>query len=83
MKFYALDSLLMENDWRYLLEKAGFQEIVLKTEKPAISQGNNTPEFNFSKNFEPELFQILNEHGNIVLKYQDILSFRIITCSKL
>jgi ubiquinone/menaquinone biosynthesis C-methylase UbiE len=83
MKFYALDSLLMENDWRNLLEKSGFQEIVLKTEKPAISQGNNTPEFNFSKNFEPELFQILNEHGNIVLKYQDALSYRIITCSKL
>jgi ubiquinone/menaquinone biosynthesis C-methylase UbiE len=83
MNFYALDSLLMENDWRNLLEEAGFQEIVLKTEKIAGNQANNTPEFNFSQNFEPELFHILNEHGNIVLKYQDILSHRIITCSKL
>jgi ubiquinone/menaquinone biosynthesis C-methylase UbiE len=82
MKFYALDSLLMEDDWRKLLEKTGFQDIVLKIENTAISLGNNTAEFNFSKNFEPELFQILNEHGNIVLKYQDILSYRIITCSK-
>jgi ubiquinone/menaquinone biosynthesis C-methylase UbiE len=82
MKFYALDSLLMEDDWRKLLEKTGFQDIVLKIENTAISHGNNTAEFNFSKNFEPELFQILNEHGNIVLKYQDILSYRIITCSK-
>jgi ubiquinone/menaquinone biosynthesis C-methylase UbiE len=83
MKFYALDSLLMEDDWRTLLEKTGFQNIVLRTEKKAISHENNTPEFNFSKNFEPELFQILNEHGNIVLKYQDILSYRIIRCSKI
>ncbi|MBT2738898.1 class I SAM-dependent methyltransferase [Bacillus sp. ISL-7] len=82
MKFYALDSLLMEDDWRKLLEKTGFQDIVLKIENTAISHGNNTAEFNFSKNFEPELFQILNEHGNMVLKYQDILSYRIITCSK-
>lgn len=82
INFYALDSLFMEEDWRKLLEKTGFQEIVLKTEKKAISHGSNTPEFNFSKNFEPELFQILNEHGNLVLKYQDILSYRIITCTK-
>jgi SAM-dependent methyltransferase len=83
MQFYALDSLLLEEDWRNLLEKEGFEDIVIKTEKIDIIHGNHTTEFNFSNNFEPELFQILNEHGNIVLKYQDILSYRIITCSKL
>jgi len=82
INFYALDSLLLEDDWRNLLNKSGFQEIVIKTEKTDISHGNTT-EFNFSTNFEPELFQVLNEHGNMVLKYQDILSYRIITCSKL
>ncbi|WP_066256398.1 class I SAM-dependent methyltransferase [Neobacillus drentensis] len=82
MKFYALDSLLMEKDWKSLLEQTGFQEIVIKAENIATSQENNATEFNFSKNFEPELFQILNEHGNMVLKYQGILSYRIITCSK-
>ncbi|MFP5116326.1 class I SAM-dependent methyltransferase [Bacillaceae bacterium C204] len=83
MKFYALDSLLMEDDWRNLFEQAGFEEIVIKTESMNMSHGNNTLEFNFSNNFEPELFQILNEHGNMILKYQNILSHRIITCSKL
>ncbi|MEH7308519.1 class I SAM-dependent methyltransferase [Neobacillus drentensis] len=82
MKFYAVDSLLMEEDWRNLFNKAGFQDIVIKIENMDMSHGNTTPEFNFSANFEPELFQILNEHGNLVLKYQDILSHRIITCSK-
>ena len=82
MKFYALDSLLLEEDWRNLFNQAGFQDIVIKAEKTNINHGNHSTEFHFSNNFEPELFQILNEHGNIVLKYQDILSYRIITCTK-
>jgi ubiquinone/menaquinone biosynthesis C-methylase UbiE len=82
MKFYALDSLLMEKDWKSLLEQTGFKEIVLRVDNIAITQENNTTEFHFSKNFEPELFQILNEHGNMVLKYHGILGYRIITCTK-
>ncbi|MEH7076760.1 class I SAM-dependent methyltransferase [Neobacillus drentensis] len=81
--FYALDSLLLEDDWRNLFHEAGFQEIVIKANQTDLGVGNTTTEFNFSANFEPELFQVLNEHGNLVLKYQDILSHRVITCSKL
>ncbi|NHC19968.1 methyltransferase domain-containing protein [Bacillus sp. MM2020_4] len=82
MNFYAVDSLLMEEDWNRLLQEVGFQNIEIKAQNPALSNGNHAPEFNFSKDFEPELFHILNEHGNIVLKYQDILSYRVITVSK-
>ncbi|MEH7303120.1 class I SAM-dependent methyltransferase [Neobacillus drentensis] len=81
-KFYAVDSLLLEDDWKKLLEEANFKNIVSKTQKQPLSHGNHAPEFNFSANFEPELFQILNEHGNIVIKYQNILSYRIISCTK-
>ena len=83
IKFYDLDSLLQEKDWNQLLAAAGFQMINIKKEKQAISQGNHSPEFNFSHNFEPELFDVLNKHGNIVVKYHDILSYRILTGSKL
>lgn len=83
MKFYALDSLLMEEDWLRLVGRTGFQNIKLRFPNEIINYGSHSPEFNFSKNFEPELFFILNEHGNIVLKYQDILSYRIISCSKI
>jgi ubiquinone/menaquinone biosynthesis C-methylase UbiE len=82
-KFYALDSLFQEKDWRKLLIEAGFQNINIKKEKQAISHGNHEPEFNFSPNFEPELFDILNQHGNMVIKYHDVLSYRILSCSKL
>ncbi|EKN65310.1 methyltransferase [Neobacillus bataviensis LMG 21833] len=82
MNFYAVDSLLLEEDWHRLLQEVGFKNIELKAQNPALSHGNHAPEFNFSKDFEPELFHILNEHGNIVLKYQDILSYRVITVTK-
>jgi SAM-dependent methyltransferase len=80
--FYAVDSLLFESDWRQLLADAGFNNVKLNIQNQSLSHGNQAPEFNFSSNFEPELFQILNEHGNIVIKYQNILSYRIITCTK-
>ncbi|HEY2421938.1 MAG TPA: class I SAM-dependent methyltransferase [Neobacillus sp.] len=81
--FYSLDSLLLEEDWRHLLEELGFQEIKIKKEKQSISHGNNSQEFDFSLHFEPELFDILNEHGNLVIKYHDLLSYRIISCTKI
>ncbi|MEH7119297.1 class I SAM-dependent methyltransferase [Neobacillus vireti] len=82
MNFYAVDSLLLERDWRQLLEEAGFNHINIKALNLPLSHGNQTPEFNFSKDFEPELFHVLNEHGNIVIKYQDTLSYRVITVTK-
>ncbi|WP_084374855.1 class I SAM-dependent methyltransferase [Neobacillus soli] len=82
MKFYAVDSLLLEGDWNRLLADTEFQNIELQIQKQSLDHGNHAQEFNFSSNFEPELFHILNEHGNIVLKYQNILSYRIITCTK-
>lgn len=82
-KFYALDSLLVEEDWRNLLEDIGFQRIQLKKEKQALSNGNHIPEFQFSNNFEPELFEIFNQHASIILKYHDTLSYRVITCTKM
>jgi SAM-dependent methyltransferase len=82
-QFYEIDSLFEEQDWRNILSETGFENIKIQKEKQAISHGNHAPEFNFSHNFEPELFDILNQHGSIVIKYHDVLSYRIITCSKL
>lgn len=81
-KFYGIDSLLLEKDWKSHLKKAGFKNIKVKAHKLSLETGSNGPEFNFSKNFEPELFDIFHQHGQIVIKYKDILSYRIITCTK-
>jgi SAM-dependent methyltransferase len=81
-EFYAIDSLLLEEDWKNLLTETGFQNIEIHAQQFDLLQGSPAQEFNFSQNFEPELFSILNEHGNMLVKYHDILSHRVITCSK-
>jgi len=73
---------LLEEDWMRLLQAEGFTQIEIQAQNPPLSHGNQTPEFNFSNDFEPELFHILNEHGNIIIKYQDTLSYRVITVTK-
>jgi ubiquinone/menaquinone biosynthesis C-methylase UbiE len=81
-KFYGLDSLLLENDWCELLKEAGFTNIVIEPGKPSIAAKNTAQEFQFSKNVEFELFDILNQHAQLVINYQDSLSYRVITCIK-
>jgi ubiquinone/menaquinone biosynthesis C-methylase UbiE len=81
-EFYVLDSLMQEKDWEMLLELAGFEEIVIKQGEKSLASEKQMPEFNFSSNFEPELFDVLNRHAEIIIKYQDFLSYRIITCTK-
>ncbi|MED4203958.1 class I SAM-dependent methyltransferase [Neobacillus mesonae] len=82
IQFYNIDSLLLETDWMGLLEETGFKNIEMKANHLNLMEGNTAQEFNFSQGFEPELFSILNQHGNMLLKYHDILSHRIFTCSK-
>ncbi|WP_251554973.1 class I SAM-dependent methyltransferase [Neobacillus muris] len=81
-QFYAIDSLLLENDWKEMFEAAGFQNVQITGQIYDLKHSAPAQEFNFSRNFEPELFGILNQHGNMLVKYHDVLSYRIISCSK-
>lgn len=81
-EFYAVDSLFLESDWKNLLKEIGFKQIFMHPQQLDLKGGNSEQEFNFSENFEPELFMILNQHGNMLLKYHEILSHRIFTCTK-
>jgi ubiquinone/menaquinone biosynthesis C-methylase UbiE len=81
-QFYGLDSLLLESDWRNLLEETGFDHIEISSSYPTIQSPNTNPEFHFSKNFDLKLFDILHQHAQIIIKHQDSLSYRIITCEK-
>lgn len=81
-KFYGVDSLLLERDWIDLLIEAGFENIVMEPGKPSIASKNTAQEFQFSKNVGFDLFDILNQHAQLVIHYQDSLSYRVITCTK-
>ncbi|WP_042454165.1 class I SAM-dependent methyltransferase [Neobacillus dielmonensis] len=81
-QFYAIDSLLLEDDWKRIFNESGFQNIEIIGQTYDLKNSTPAQEFNFSHNFEPELFGILNQHGNMLVKYHDVLSHRVITCTK-
>lgn len=81
-QFYGLDSVLMEQDWITLLHQSGFTNIKIRKKKPSILKNDSAQEFHYSKYIEPELFAIMNQHHQIIAKYQGILDYRIFICSK-
>ena len=81
-QFYGIDSLLTEQEWSSRLKEAGFKETKIYQEDQSVFQKNPMTEFNFSQNAGIELFEIMNQHANIIIKYQGILSHRIIKCTK-
>lgn len=77
-QFYGFDSFSMKKDWVALLQQAGFQNIRIQKNK-AIS---SVPEFQHSKDIEPELYEIMYKHFEMVLEYDGILDYRIYSCTK-
>lgn len=80
--FYGFDSLPLESDWKVLLEQAGFKKVSILRNSLSIFQTHQMPEFHYSDVIEPELFEIFNQHYMIMLKYQDIMDYRILSCTK-
>ncbi|MEC1722053.1 class I SAM-dependent methyltransferase [Schinkia azotoformans] len=81
-QFYGLDSLLGETDWIALFEQTGFKNIKVLMQKNSMFQNDSMPEFQYSKYIEPNLYTIMIQHLNILMKYQGILDNRIFLCTK-
>ncbi|MFJ5789682.1 class I SAM-dependent methyltransferase [Lysinibacillus sp. NPDC093197] len=77
-QFYGFDTLLMKKDWVALLNNAGFQTIRIRKNQSLSS----TPEFQHSQNIEPELYEVMEQHIDMNLKYDGILDYRIYSCTK-
>ncbi|MFS0774897.1 hypothetical protein ABC255_02505 [Neobacillus sp. 3P2-tot-E-2] len=81
-RFYGLDSILMEMDWITLFEQTGFKNIKTFSKKPSILHNQSTPEFQYSEYIEPELYEIMLQHLNLMVKYQGTLDYRVFSCTK-
>ena len=79
---YGLDTLLMEKEWIALFEQTGFKHIKIRKQKPPILQNQTMPELQLSGNIEPQHYAILNQHFNIMGKYQGILDYGIFSSRK-
>ena len=77
-QFYGFDALLMKKDWIALLQQAGFHNIRIQKNKSISSK----PEFYFSKDIESELYDIMDQHIAMNVKYEKILDYRIYSCTK-
>lgn len=77
-QFYGFDRLFMKKDWVALLKKAGFEQIRIKKNTTIDS----TPDFHYSDDIEPELYEIMEKHFDITFKYQGNLSYRVYSCTK-
>lgn len=82
VNFYQIDWLLLEEDWRNLLTDAGYRKIEILNGKKDLLSEKQMPEFHFSPSIEPELFGVLNQHAEILIKFCDSLSFRILKAVK-
>ena len=80
-QFYGFESLLMEQDWLRYFKQAGFTNIQIEQKKP-LNETNSTPEFMYSENVELELYTIMEQHYEMILKYNDIWDYRVFTCRK-
>lgn len=81
-RFYGLDSVLMEKDWITSYKQTGFKNIKTLIRKPSILQNHSMPEFHYSEYIEPELYEIMLQHFNLMVKYQGTLDYSVFLCTK-
>jgi len=80
-QFYGFESLLMEQDWIRYFKQAGFTTIQIEQKQP-LDKNESTPEFDYSQNVELELYDIMEQHHEMIVKYMDIWDYRVFTCNK-
>ena len=51
-------------------------------QKQSMFEYNPNPEFQCSEYIEPELYAVMYQHFNIMVKYEGILGYRILSCTK-
>ena len=77
-QFYGFESFCSKKDWVDLLTQAGFKDIRIKKNKSIQS----APEFQHSTDISPESYEVMAEHFNLNLQYQEELDYRIYMCTK-
>ncbi|KOY81461.1 methyltransferase [Lysinibacillus macroides] len=77
-QFYGFEALLTKKEWVDKLQQAGFQAIRIQKNKTISSP----PEFQLSKDIEPALYQVMEQHMRMNEKYENSLDYRIYSCTK-
>lgn len=78
LQFYGFQSLTTKKEWVASLKKVGFKHIRIQKNTSIES----LPDFHYSDDIEPELYEIMEKHFDIMLRYQEILGYRIYSSTK-
>ncbi|MBM6618147.1 class I SAM-dependent methyltransferase [Bacillus suaedaesalsae] len=84
IQFYGIKQLLNEQQWEEQFRSAGFQEIqtIHVSEEHFVNLEEDFSEFDMSEDIEPKLFNKLENHEALTLKYKEKLGFRVFICKK-
>ena len=77
-QFYGFESLTTKKDWVRLLKQAGFKHIRIQKNTSIDSE----PDFHYSDNIEPELYEIMKKHFDLTFNHIGNLGYRIYSCTK-
>ena len=77
-QFYGFHSLNTKEDWVAYLNQAGFKQISIQE----IKSFDSEPDFHFSDEIEPKLYEIMEKHVELTAKYLGDLDCRVYICTK-
>lgn len=77
-QFYDFHSLNTQEDWIAYLNQAGFQHIEIRKSTSFVSE----PDYHFSADIEPQLYEMMGKHVELTSKYLGDLDYRIYLCTK-
>ncbi|WP_052342874.1 class I SAM-dependent methyltransferase [Bacillus sp. EB01] len=81
-QFYGFDSIHTEKEWITLFKQTGFKKIETFLKAPPLLENQSMPEFQYSKNIERELYEIMHQHMNLTAKYLGVLDYKVFLCTK-
>ena len=76
--FYNFHSLNTKEDWIAHLNQVGFQQIDTQKGTSYVSE----PDYHFSENIEPKLYEMMEKHVELTSKYLGDLDYQIYLCTK-
>ena len=74
--------LLTEKDWKLVFEKVGFKDISVYTKYEYVVNEPSSTKNQPSQTIDPKIFNLLQQHSKLLLKYKEKLGYRIYRCVK-
>jgi len=76
---YGIKEILSEDEWRAKLQQAGFTRLEI-IDTPSELSPSEVDDINQSDNIKKELFDLLEEHNELINHYRHFIGYRAFKC---